>query len=153
MHLSSSPVFSGIRVTRSLVFCVSFVDRCLSFWSLCCVFLQYTDSDYLPLVSSNSSYTTHSLKTNEKSWIYSITCIQKFKNSRKRLCFNASADFYSSYNFFVVLCLVNCCYAFYSSWIQIFMCQLTVVYSSKLILLWWLDVHRRICTMWMNMRK
>jgi len=25
------PVFSGIRVTRSLVLCVCFVDRCLSF--------------------------------------------------------------------------------------------------------------------------
>ena len=30
-HLSSSPDFSGARVTRSLVFCVCFVDRCLSF--------------------------------------------------------------------------------------------------------------------------
>ena len=30
-HLSSPPVFSGIRVTRSLVLCVCFVDRCLSF--------------------------------------------------------------------------------------------------------------------------
>jgi hypothetical protein len=33
-HLSSSPVFSGVRVTRSLVLCVCFVDRCLSFCSL-----------------------------------------------------------------------------------------------------------------------
>jgi hypothetical protein len=30
-HPSSSPVFSGIRITRSLVLCVCFVDRCLSF--------------------------------------------------------------------------------------------------------------------------
>ena len=30
-HLSSPSVFSGIRVTRSLVLCVCFVDRCLSF--------------------------------------------------------------------------------------------------------------------------
>ena len=30
-HLSSSSVFSGVRVTRSLVLCVCFVDRCLSF--------------------------------------------------------------------------------------------------------------------------
>jgi hypothetical protein len=30
-HLSLPPVFSGIRVTRSLVLCVCFVDRCLSF--------------------------------------------------------------------------------------------------------------------------
>jgi hypothetical protein len=29
-HLSSHPVFSGVRVTRSLVLCVCFVERCLS---------------------------------------------------------------------------------------------------------------------------
>ena len=30
-HMSSHPVFSGVRVTRSLILCVYFVDRCLSF--------------------------------------------------------------------------------------------------------------------------
>jgi len=30
-HLISSPVFSGVRITRSLVLCVYFVDRCFSF--------------------------------------------------------------------------------------------------------------------------
>jgi hypothetical protein len=30
-HLSSPPIFSGVRVTRSLVLYVCFVDRCLSF--------------------------------------------------------------------------------------------------------------------------
>ena len=30
-HPSTPPVFSGVRVTRSLVLCVCFVDRCLSF--------------------------------------------------------------------------------------------------------------------------
>ena len=30
-HLSSPPVFSGVRFTRCLVLCVCFVDRCLSF--------------------------------------------------------------------------------------------------------------------------
>ena len=30
VHLRSSPVFSGVHVTRSLVLCVCFVDRCLS---------------------------------------------------------------------------------------------------------------------------
>ena len=30
-HLSSSPVFSGVRVTRSLVLYVCVVDRCLSY--------------------------------------------------------------------------------------------------------------------------
>ena len=29
--MSSAPVFSGDRVTRSLVLCVCFIDRCLSF--------------------------------------------------------------------------------------------------------------------------
>jgi hypothetical protein len=39
-HLSSPPVLSGVRVTRSLVLFVCFVDRCLSFflWPLCCLF-------------------------------------------------------------------------------------------------------------------
>jgi hypothetical protein len=38
-HLSSPPVFSWIGVTRSLVLCACFVDRCLSFffWPLCCL--------------------------------------------------------------------------------------------------------------------
>ena len=59
-HLSSSSVFSGVRVTRSLVLYVYFVDRCLSFctFSLAIALsflLRYTDSDYLPLVSSSSS--------------------------------------------------------------------------------------------------
>jgi hypothetical protein len=41
-HLSLAPVFSGVRVTRSLVLCVCFVDHCLSFcpfcfWPLCCL--------------------------------------------------------------------------------------------------------------------
>jgi len=52
--MSSLPVFSGVRVTRSLVLCVCFVDRCLSFcpFVLFClvivlsVLLLFTDSDY-----------------------------------------------------------------------------------------------------------
>jgi hypothetical protein len=32
-HLGSPPVISGVRVTRSLVLCVCFVDRCLSFFT------------------------------------------------------------------------------------------------------------------------
>jgi len=33
-YLSSPPDFSRVRVTRSLVLCVCFVDRCLSLWTL-----------------------------------------------------------------------------------------------------------------------
>ena len=40
-HISSPPVFSWVHVTRSLVICVCFVDRCLSFYpfvlSWCCL--------------------------------------------------------------------------------------------------------------------
>ena len=51
--LSSPPVFSGVRVTRSLVLYVCFVDRGLSFCpffllaTVLSVLLRYTDSDYL----------------------------------------------------------------------------------------------------------
>ena len=50
-HLSSSLAFSGVRVTRSLILYVCFVDRCLSFVlflmaNVLSVFLRYTDSDY-----------------------------------------------------------------------------------------------------------
>jgi hypothetical protein len=61
-HMCLNPVVSGVRVTPSLVLCVSFVDRCL----VCpfvlfllpivlSVLLRFTDSDY-SLVSSSSSY-------------------------------------------------------------------------------------------------
>jgi hypothetical protein len=46
-HLSSPPVFNGVHVTRSLVLCVCFVDRCLSFLAIVLsVLLRFTDSDY-----------------------------------------------------------------------------------------------------------
>ena len=59
-HLCSPPVFSGVRVTLSLVLCVCFVDRCLSFciffsWPLCCLSLFDILILITPLVSSNSS--------------------------------------------------------------------------------------------------
>ena len=50
-HLSSPAVFSGVRVTRSLVVCVCFVDRCLSFSTfsfghcVVCLLTVYTVTD------------------------------------------------------------------------------------------------------------
>ena len=49
-HLSSPPLFTGVRVTRSLVLYVCFADRCLSFCTflvaiVLSVLLRYTDSD------------------------------------------------------------------------------------------------------------
>ena len=60
-HLSSPPVFSGVRVTRSLVVPVSIVDRCLSFCTFSfghCVVCSLFDIRILiaPLVSSSSFF-------------------------------------------------------------------------------------------------
>ena len=60
-HLSSHPVFSGVRVTWSLVLYVCSVDRCLSFCAFsfghCVVCSSSIYCFWLPLVvSSNSSY-------------------------------------------------------------------------------------------------
>jgi hypothetical protein len=50
-HMSSPRVVSGVRVSRSLVLCVCFVNRCLFFcpfsWAIVLsVLLRITDSDY-----------------------------------------------------------------------------------------------------------
>jgi len=68
-HLSSPPVFSEIRVTQSLIFCVMFVDRCLSFCHFSCGHcVVCPPSNYgfglSPLVSTNVSEYRH---------VYSIT--------------------------------------------------------------------------------
>ena len=60
-HLRSPPYFGGVRVTRSLVLYVCFVDRWLSFctfffWPLCCLFFCGIRILITSLVSSNSSY-------------------------------------------------------------------------------------------------
>jgi hypothetical protein len=57
------PGFIGVRVTRSLIYCVCLVDRCLffctfSFWPLHCLFFDLRIL-IAPLVSSNSSYAVH----------------------------------------------------------------------------------------------
>jgi hypothetical protein len=60
-HLGSPPVFSGVRVTRSLVLFVCFVGSLFVplyffFWPLCCLFFFDIWILITPLVSSNSSY-------------------------------------------------------------------------------------------------
>ena len=71
-HLSSPPVFSGVCVTQSLVLCVCFVDRCLSFffWPLCHLF--FCDSRILITVwylqtllslQERSTYSDHITET------------------------------------------------------------------------------------------
>ena len=58
-HTSAPPVFSGVRVTRSLVLCVFcrslFVLLSFFFWPLCCLFFFDIRILITTLVSSNSS--------------------------------------------------------------------------------------------------
>ena len=58
-HLSSLPIFSGVRVTRSLVLCVCFVDRCLSFCTFsfghCVICSSSIYGSYYPFGIFNSS--------------------------------------------------------------------------------------------------
>jgi hypothetical protein len=64
-HLSSSLVFSGVRVTRSLVLYVCFVFLLhFFFWPLCCLFFFDIRILITPLVSSNSSY-VHTYNINQ----------------------------------------------------------------------------------------
>jgi hypothetical protein len=69
-HLRSPPVFGEVRVTRSLVLCVCFVDRCLPFffWPLCC--LSFFDMRILitPLISSNSSHQKREVNAGAPEW-------------------------------------------------------------------------------------
>jgi hypothetical protein len=63
-----TPCFSGVRITRSLVLCICFVDRWVYllnffFWPLCCLFFD-TQILITPLISSNSS--------NDNIWSYFI---------------------------------------------------------------------------------
>ena len=62
-HLSSPPVFSGVRVTRSLVLCVMFVDCCLSFcpfsFGHCVVCSSMIYRFWLPLWYLQTLHTDH----------------------------------------------------------------------------------------------
>jgi hypothetical protein len=63
-HMSWPLVFSGVRVTRSLVLCECFINRCLSICTflLYCLFFFDIRIMIAPLVSSNSSWFSKSLK-------------------------------------------------------------------------------------------
>jgi hypothetical protein len=62
-HLSSPPVYSGVRVTRSLVLCACFVVHCLSFVTFSfghcvSVIIRFTDSDLLQTLLSGDGNKT-----------------------------------------------------------------------------------------------
>jgi hypothetical protein len=100
-HLISPPVFSGVRVTRSLVLCVYFVDRCFSFspfsfghcvtcssvfWPLCYLFFFDIEILINTLVSSNTSYTCHT----NKDWFLPII----LRIPKICMCIRWYGDFY-----------------------------------------------------------
>ena len=91
-YLSSSPVFSGVRVTRSLVVCVCFVDRCLFF----CVFSVCLSSIYefwLTLVSFNPSSCKFTILFKRYNAYACALCLSKllyylFQSLKKTLIFS-----------------------------------------------------------------
>jgi hypothetical protein len=81
-HLSSPLVLSGVRVTRNLVLCVCFVDRCLSFWPLCCLFFFDLRILITPFVSSNSSLLLFSDNISE---LWKFVVSSQYNKSTSRL--------------------------------------------------------------------
>jgi hypothetical protein len=85
-HLSSSPVFNGVRVTPSLVVCVCFVDRCLSRCTFsfghCVVCSSSIYGFWLPLwylqtlLNSLSFISCDSITYLDKDLFYSINAIR-----------------------------------------------------------------------------
>ena len=106
-HMSSPPVFSGARVTRSLVLYACFVYRCLYFlfWPLCCLFFFNIRILITPLVSLNSSM----------YWLGNITSWLPQIEIQKKHAYDERDDL--SFQSFVVL-----------FWIATF----TIVYISQL---------------------
>ena len=83
--LEFTAVFDGVRVTRSLVVCICFVDRCLSlcplsFWPLCCLFFFELRILITSLISSNSSCIAPGLPQRSINYlIINLKCSHNFK--------------------------------------------------------------------------
>ena len=109
---NSSPVYSGVHVTRNLVLCVCLVDRCMSFffWPLCCLF--FFDLRFLntPLVSSNSYYKTstkqgnQSLSNKDNTQINAINGIT-IKRIRTQIILNNRRAIFNRIRFHRILCI------------------------------------------------
>ena len=113
-HLRLPPVCCGVRVTRSLVFCVCFIDHCLSFFLfllviVLTVLLWFTSSNY-----PNCSYKMWkwrswiALAQNIKHWTFKLflnfsdDCVEKvyfnwYLNDKER---NSYDTFITSLNYF-----------------------------------------------------
>ena len=92
-HLSSPPVFSGVRVIRSLVFCVCFVHRYLSFFTFSFGFsfllsvLRFTGTDY-PLSYLQTLLTAHFLLCTHLHDVHNAClCIQTDNDTYRSVCY------------------------------------------------------------------
>jgi hypothetical protein len=121
-----TPVFSGVRVTRSLVLCVYFVDCCLSFcpfffWPLCCMFffnvrilitLWYLQT--LLLSTSPPRYTSQSLKRIKLVATSNIWFVQRFYFNFPIISIThpskpfQSFDFYQRFYIVILASHLNC---------------------------------------------
>ena len=82
-HLSSPPIFSGVRITRSLVQYVCLVDRCLSFKTFSfdrCVVGSSIYGFWLPLW-----YLQTLLKVNSKCWMLATNWLRYIYCAHKGL--------------------------------------------------------------------
>ena len=94
-HLSSPPpIFSGVRITRSLVLCICFVDRCLSFCSFsfghCVVCSSSTYGFWLPLwylqtllPSEEHSFSYIMTRTFQCDWWCTLCTIQHWNENHR----------------------------------------------------------------------
>ena len=77
-HLSSPPVFSGVRVTRSLILYVCFVDRCLSFCTFsfghCVVCSSSIYGFWLPLWYLQTPLLTMIMRETVECYINVVLC-------------------------------------------------------------------------------
>jgi hypothetical protein len=114
-HLSSTPVFSGLRIIRSLVLYVCFVDICLSFWTFSsrhCVVCSssiygYSDCPFgifkLFLHRAKKSFSPiilkYCLKINVSLKIRSLRVLEQFYNFSRHVCWNWSCNLIFILNF------------------------------------------------------
>ena len=112
-YLSSLLVFSGVRVTRSFVLCVCFVDRCLSLCTFsfghCVVCSSSMYEFWLPLLVSSNSFYRKCLGSPFLQEVFGgrelITL--NLTMSLLQWCYNTCGSCYSIYSF------IDCCLSFY----------------------------------------
>ena len=155
-HLSSSPVFSGVCVTWSLVLCVCFVNRCLSFCTfflsgnVLSVLLRFTDFDYpfgifklLESVKSLTFCSKRSISCNVTAsncpenhdlllWLLFKKCGQNCSWSSRTFCRMWHSA--CSRTRWVLGC---------SCWLAIVLTQIQTLYWTKYsdyhVIFWWID--------------